>query len=437
MKNTKTNLIVAGIVALMPVMINSVNAKNSNNIEQLQKEINALKKRIDDISSQDKYSEIKNHILNDIKFYGKLHLEVLDSSNDGNTYSLLGGNVAEKRYINSQITSLEFGGQKKLSEKSSFVFKIKSTQEYIKFKEVFLSYNIMPKLTVDFGQISINSSLEDENSSNGESLISDTRYYSTGDLFFTKGVGIKLKYNDIYGGFITGVYGNSYTDKISEINRTTFNFRGYINPYKEENNVIHLGASYFNSVVDDSKEHKIPDQTPQDFKQNKNLSYTLKQTESMAIEFAANYNWFNFQTEYMKGYITPSSKLYQERFNISNYYARVGFMLTGETIEYRHGSFGNVKVANPINEGGFGAFELSFRFANTDLQDIKSNKMFDYGKYEEYSASLSWIPMDFVKIVLQYSKIEEKFINPFAITVNNNDKNNDYNVVALKGKIFF
>ena len=157
----------------------------------------------------------------------------------------------------------------------------------------------------------------------------------------------------------------------------------------------------------------------------------------MAFEFAANHNWFNFQTEYMKGYITPSSKLYQERFNISNYYARVGFMLTGETIEYRHGSFGNVKVANPINEGGFGAFELSFRFANTDLQDIKSNKMFDYGKYEEYSASLSWIPMDFVKIVLQYSKIEEKFINPFAITVNNKDKNNDYNVVALKGKIFF
>lgn len=432
MKNTKTNLIVAGIVALMPVMINSVNAKNSNNIEQLQKEINALKKRIDNINSQDKYNEIKNHILNDIKFYGKLHLELLDSSNNSNTYGLLGGDVAEKRYINSQVTSLEFGGQKKLSEKSSFVFKIKSTQEYIKFTEVFLSYNIMPKLTIDFGQMSINLSLEDENSSNGESLISDTRYYSTGGLFFTKGVGIKLKYEDTYGGFVSGVYGNSYTDKISETNRTTFNFRGYVNPYKEDNNVIHIGTSYFNSAVDNSKEYnEIPDPSKQ------NLLYTLKQTESMAIEFAANYNWFNFQTEYMKGYVTPSSKQYQEKFNISNYYARVGFMLTGETIEYRHGSFGNVKVANPINEGGFGAFELSFRFANTDLQDIKSNKMFDYGKYEEYSASLSWIPMDFVKIVLQYSKIEEKFINPFAITVNNNDKNNDYNVVALKGKIFF
>lgn len=433
MKNTKANIVIAGIMALMPLTANSVNAKTNSNIEQLQQEINALKKRIDNINSQDKYNEIKNHILNDIKFYGKLHLELLDSSNNGNTYGLLGGDVAEKRYINSQVTSLEFGGQKKLSEKSSFVFKIKSTQEYIKFTEVFLSYNIMPKLTIDFGQMSINLSLEDENSSNGESLISDTRYYSTGGLFFTKGVGIKLKYEDTYGGFVSGVYGNSYTDKISETNRTTFNFRGYVNPYKEDNNVIHIGTSYFNSAVDNSKEYnKIPDPSKQ------NLLYTtLKQTESMAIEFAANYNWFNFQTEYMKGYVTPSSKQYQEKFNISNYYARVGFMLTGETIEYRHGSFGNVKVANPINEGGFGAFELSFRFANTDLQDIKSNKMFDYGKYEEYSASLSWIPMDFVKIVLQYSKIEEKFINPFAITANNNDKNNNYNVVVLKGKIFF
>lgn len=431
MKNTKKNIVIAGIMALMPLAVNSVNAKNNNNIEQLQQEINTLKKRIDNISSQDTYNKIKNHILDDIQFNGKLHLEVLDSSNDGNTFGLLGGDVAKKRYTNSQVTSLEFGGQKKLSEKSSFVFKIKSTQEYIKFKEVYLSYNIMPKLTVDFGQVLANLSLEDENSSNGESLISDTRYYRTGGLFFTKGVGIKLKYNNTYGGFVTGIYGNSYTDKISEINRTTFNFRGYVNPYKEENNVIHLGTSYFNSVNDNSTEHKIPDQLPQDFLK------TLKQTESMAIEFAANYNWFNFQTEYMKGYVTPSSKAYQEKFDISNYYARVGFMLTGETLEYGNGSFGNIKVANPINEGGFGAFELAFRFANTNLQDVKSGKVFDYGKYEEYSASLSWMPMDFVKIVLQYSKIEEKFINPFAITVNNNDKNNDYNVVALKGKIFF
>ena len=69
----------------------------------------------------------------------------------------------------------------------------------------------MSKLTVDFGQMSINLSLEDENSSNGESLISDTRYYSTGDLFFTKGVGIKLKYNDIYVfGFSLGTAPASY-----------------------------------------------------------------------------------------------------------------------------------------------------------------------------------------------------------------------------------
>ena len=47
MKNTKTNLIVGGIVATMSIMAPSVNANARNNdIENLQKEINILKQRI-------------------------------------------------------------------------------------------------------------------------------------------------------------------------------------------------------------------------------------------------------------------------------------------------------------------------------------------------------------------------------------------------------
>ena len=51
MKNTKTNLIVGGIVATMSIMAPSVNANARNNdIENLQKEINILKQRINNIS---------------------------------------------------------------------------------------------------------------------------------------------------------------------------------------------------------------------------------------------------------------------------------------------------------------------------------------------------------------------------------------------------
>ena len=280
--------------------------------------------------------------------------------------------------------------------------------------------------------------MEDENSSTGNPFIDESRYYTTGSLFFTKGVGIKLKYNDTYGGITAGVYGNSYTDNISENNKFTFNARGYVNPYKNDNNLIHLGASHIHTIVDDSHNpHKTPDRDLASFVTNQNLKYDLKQVESTAFEFATNYNQFNLQSEYMSGKITPASKLVQKDFKISNFYIKTGIVLTGETIEYKNGSFGNIKVSNPISEGGFGAFELAFKFAETDLNNTRSNILFDYGEYKESAVALNWMPMDFVRVSLQYSRVEEEFENPFAIVVNNNNKENKYNVFAIKGKIFF
>ena len=439
MKNTKTNLIMGGIVALMPLISLNANANVRNNdIENLQKEINILKQRINNISSQDTSNDFMNSIFSGIEFHGQLQLEVLDSTNDGNTYGLFGGNIADKRYVNSQITALRFGAKKKLSEKSNFVFKAESTREYIRFTEVYLDYKILPKLTIDLGQMSIPLSLEDENDSTGNPFIDESRYYTVGSLFFTKGVGVKLKYNDTYGGITAGAYGNAYTDNISELNKFTFNARGYVNPYKDGNNVVHLGTSHIHSIVDDSHvPHKTPDRDLASFTTNQNLKYDLKQVESTAFEFATNYNWFNLQSEYVSGKITPASKLAQKDFIISNFYVKTSIVLTGETIEYKNGSFGNVKVSNPINEGGFGAFELAFKFAETDLNNTQSNILFDYGQYKESAVALNWMPMDFVRVSLQYSRVEEEFENPFAIVVNNNNKENKYNVFAIKGKIFF
>lgn len=420
-----------GAVATMLIMTPNVKANMRNNdIENLQKEINILKQRIDNISSQETNNNFVSSIFSDIEFHGQLQLEVLDSTNDGNTYGLLGGNIAKKRYVNSQITTLRFGAKKKLSEKSNFVFKIKTTRENLQFADVYLDYKILPKLTIDLGQLSIPLSLEDENDSTGNPFIDESRYYTVGSLFFSKGVGVKLKYNDTYGGITTGVYGNAYTDDISKENKFTFNVRGYVNPYKNDNNVVHLGVSHVHSIVDDTNvPHAIP--------QGNNLLYSLKEVESTAFEFATNYNQFNLQSEYVSGRITPASKLAQRDFRISNFYVKTGIVLTGETIEYGSGSFGNIKVSNPVSERGLGAVELAFKFAKTDLNNTQSNILFDYGEYKENAVALNWIPIDFVRVSLQYSRVEEEFENPTAIFINNNNKENKYNVFAIKGKIFF
>lgn len=434
MKNKKVNLFVLSFVSAMSVFANSAYA-NSKEINQLQKEIDLLKEKIDNVSAT-RYNEIKNHILNDISFFGRLHTELLDSNNDGNAFGLLGGNVAEKRYLNSQVTYLEFGARKKLSEKSNFVFEIKSTQEYIKIDTVFLDYKIFPKITLELGELAIPLSLEDMNNDDNSSLNDQTRYFTTGNLFRNKAIGIKLNYSDTYGGITSGVYGNSYRDSISAENKFTFNFRGYVNPYKVENNLIHLGVSYYNNVVDKSGTIVVPDSLA-DFGTSQNLKYDIKQTENTSLELALNYEWFNLQSEYSQGFVRPSASDYDEKFKISNFYVKTNFLLTGETNVYKNGMFNNVKVLNPINEGGFGAFELSFRFAKTNLQDEQSNIIFDYGKYKEYSVAVNWLPVDFFKLILQYSRVEENFISPCAIAANDNNNSNNYNVYSLKGKIFF
>lgn len=113
--------------------------------------------------------------------------------------------------------------------------------------------------------------------------------------------------------------------------------------------------------------------------------------------------------------------------------------MTGESLKYSEGSFERFKVANPLFTGGYGhgAYELSLRFARTDLQDRKSGSVFDYGKYKESSIALNWMPNDFVKTIFQYSRINESYIDKLVILANNNKKNSGYNLFSFKTKIFF
>jgi phosphate-selective porin OprO/OprP len=135
------------------------------------------------------------------------------------------------------------------------------------------------------------------------------------------------------------------------------------------------------------------------------------------------------------------NKLHRKQFALSGSYVQATFSLTGETIRYGGGHFSSVKVKNPVNKGGLGAFELVFVFANSDLQDDKTFDpllAFDYGKNKEYVVALNWLPADYIRIILEYSRVEEKFLNgSVSYRRNGNDPTSGYNVIAFKGKVFF
>ncbi|WP_156397373.1 MULTISPECIES: OprO/OprP family phosphate-selective porin [unclassified Sphingomonas] len=96
-------------------------------------------------------------------------------------------------------------------------------------------------------------------------------------------------------------------------------------------------------------------------------------------------------------------------------YVELGYFLTGETRGYKTGRWDRTKVLRPITDGGWGAFQVNGRFDFTDLNDrvapglVLAGNDITYvngGTSKAYEASLIWLPMDYVKFMLQYAHVD-------------------------------
>jgi len=95
-------------------------------------------------------------------------------------------------------------------------------------------------------------------------------------------------------------------------------------------------------------------------------------------------------------------------------YVELGYFLTGETRGYKTGRWDRTKVLHPINQGGWGALQVNGRFDFIDLNDrvgpglVLAGNDISYvngGLTKAYEASLIWLPMDYVKFMVQYAHI--------------------------------
>jgi phosphate-selective porin OprO and OprP len=107
-------------------------------------------------------------------------------------------------------------------------------------------------------------------------------------------------------------------------------------------------------------------------------------------------------------------------------YGEVGYFLTGETRAYKDGIWGRTKVLKPMGKaGGTGAFQIAARF---DYLDLDSNKLKNGltnnfttgatslaaantrlgrgGKQTGYLFALNWYPIDYIRVMLNYSRVD-------------------------------
>jgi phosphate-selective porin OprO/OprP len=141
-----------------------------------------------------------------------------------------------------------------------------------------------------------------------------------------------------------------------------------------------------------------------------------------------------------------------------SWYAEAGYYLTGETRGYKNGMWDRTKVLKPFSKGGWGALQVNARYDFLDLstRDLQngfsnnfttgvftaSNNLARGGTQTGYLGSLIWIPEDYVRFLLQYTRTSVQG-GPFANVVrpgsaNPVDKRGyDADSVAFRGQIDF
>jgi phosphate-selective porin OprO/OprP len=112
-------------------------------------------------------------------------------------------------------------------------------------------------------------------------------------------------------------------------------------------------------------------------------------------------------------------------------FVEVGYYLTsGDRRGYRGGRWERTRPANPVDEGGAGAWQVNLRYDYLDLND----GTIVGGTQDGYFASLIWVPTDYTRLTLNYGHLEYADA-AFALPDGGRSWNAD--VLALRGQVDF
>lgn len=76
------------------------------------------------------------------------------------------------------------------------------------------------------------------------------------------------------------------------------------------------------------------------------------------------------------------------------------FLTAGDTRGYKGGKWNRVKPANPVGEGGMGAWQINARYDRLDLNDAGIVG----GTQDSYQLSLIWTMTDYTRLLLNYAR---------------------------------
>lgn len=227
------------------------------------------------------------------------------------------------------------------------------------------------------------------------------------DAFFpTRNHGIVLN-GMALDGWMTWAGGafNNWIDADTSFDETANQYVGRITwvPFvsDDESNLLHVGGGLRYSDAKQGIRFKARPEvgdTPI-FVDTDLLSAENSLTSNLEVYWRKGPFWLGFEYTY--------ADLYSPEYadpNFAGHSVSASWALTGEMRSYRKrsGLFNPLPVANPVNQGGWGAFEAAARYSSVDLSD----ELVEGGKMDIASLGLNWWLTQVAQFSLNYRYID-------------------------------
>ena len=210
--------------------------------------------------------------------------------------------------------------------------------------------------------------------------------------------------NSLINGRLTGAAGifNNWFNEGRSFSESPTVFTGRVTglPYisKDESNLVHLALSGRYSNAAGGIRYKARTEIfSGPFSVDTETMEDASSTFHTGLEMAWRKGPFILQGEYIQSNVNSSN--YNDP-TLKGYYVVASYTLSGEMRQYnkRSGIFNRVKVANAVNSGGWGTWEVFSRWSSIDLTD----KNITGGEMNTLSMGLNWWPTSSIQASVNY-----------------------------------
>ncbi|MDX2503531.1 MAG: porin, partial [Gammaproteobacteria bacterium] len=210
--------------------------------------------------------------------------------------------------------------------------------------------------------------------------------------------------NSLINGRLTGAAGifNGWLHEGRSFSESPTVFVGRVSglPYvsKDESNLVHFALSGRYSNAAGGIRYKVRTEIfSGPFSVDTEPMEDASSTFHTALEMVWRKGPFILQGEYIQSNV--NSSIYNDPA-LKGYYVVASYTLTGEMRQYnkRSGIFNRLKVANAVNSGGWGTWEVYSRWSSIDLTD----KNITGGEMNTLSMGLNWWPTSSIQASVNY-----------------------------------